>query len=246
MGFASGSRTPAPTMALVALVSEHYGRGVADAVGAGADAVLLAGKPNEKELAEAVAAAEEKACGLLTDDADGEKVSQSSKAGLDFLAVGTGSPASALQQQDVGIVLHLTGEFTDIQLRTVEPLSVEALYVDGGAGAITIQRQMELQRLTGLTRKPLMLKLPADTGQEDLLSLREASAALAVIDTKERNALEELRRLRGIVDALPPRKPPAREESPGVLVPQAAPEAPSEDDEAEGSARKATIRRQSP
>lgn len=247
MGFGSSSRTPAPTMALVALVSEHYAQGVADAVAAGADALLLAGKPNDSELAEAVAAAEETACGLLTNEADVEKLAQLSQAGLDFLAVGTGSPASALQQQDLGIVLHLTGEFTDIQLRTIDALSVEALYADNGSAPMTIQRQMELQRLTGLTRKPLLLRLPAATEEEDLLCLREASAPLVVIDMQERNALDELRRLRGVVDALPPRKPPAREDSPGVLVPQAVAQAPSEDDdEREGTARMTPIRRRSP
>ena len=231
-------------MALVALVSEHHAQGVSDAVAAGADALLLAGKLNEKELAETVAAAEETACGLLTNDADAKEIAQLSEAGLDFLAVGTGSPASVLQQQELGIVLQLTGDFTDIQLRTIEALSVEALYADNGSAVITIQRQMEVQRLTGLTRKPLMLKLPADTGQETLLCLREASAALAVIDMKDRNALDELRRLRGVVDELPARKPPAREDSPGVFVPQAIAQAPSEDDdEAEDTARKRPLRR---
>ncbi len=247
IGFGSSSRKKSPTMALVALVSEHHGRSVADAVAAGADAVLLAGKLNDKELAEAVAAAEENACGLLSNEADGEKLAQSGKAGVDFLVLGTESPASALHQQDIGFVLQMTGEFTDIQLRTIEALSVEALYADNGSAAMTIKRQMELQRLTGLTRKPLLLKLPADTGEETLLCLRESSALLAVIDMKDGNALDELRRLRGVVDALPARKPPTREESPGVLVPQTVSGGPTEDDEeTEGSARKTLIQRRTP
>ncbi len=246
-GFASTARRPAPTMVLVGLVSEHWPRTVADAVAAGADALFLTGHPKEKELAEAVSAAEERACGLLTDEADTETIAQLGKAGLDFIAVGTEAPASALQQQDIGFVLYLNGEFTDVQLRTIEALSIEALYADYDSASLTIQRQMELQRLTGLTRKPLMLQVRPDISEEDILCLREAGVTLLALDLKEHNALDELRRLRGVVDALPPRKQPVRDESPTALVPQAVAATPSEDDdEVESDALKTPTRHPRP
>lgn len=212
LGFGAGSRKTTPTMLLVALVGEHWARGVAEAVAAGADALVLAGRPSEKELAEAVSAAQGRPCGLLEPEAHAGQPAQLRSAGLDFLVLGPQAPASALLDEELTFLFRLREELTDAQLRTLEALPVDALYLEREAGPATIWRQMELQRISGLARKPLLLQVRPDADQPELLSLREAGAVLIALDLKERSTTDALRRLRGVIDALPRRRPRRRKE----------------------------------
>lgn len=232
MGFASGPRKPPPTMLLVALVGERWAQRVGDAVTAGADAFLLTGQPSEKELAEAVSAADGRPCGLLA-SADGEQPSRLRQAGLDFLVLEPQAPASALMDEKLTLLLHLRDELTDTQLRTLDALPLHAVYVERESAALTIWRQMELQRISGLARRPLMLQAQLDAQQQDLLSLREAGVALATVDLRERGAADALRRLRGVIDALPRRRALRRGERPEVTLPRAVGQAEEEEEEAE-------------
>jgi hypothetical protein len=206
LGFVSGSGKPPATMLIVALVGEHWARGVGEAAGAGADVVLLTGQAGEKEVAEAISAAEGLPCGLLTLEADAEQLSRLREAGLDFFVLGPQAPASILQDDEGCFLLQLGEELTDAQLRTLGALPLEALYVDLGAAPLTIRRQMQLQRISGLARKPLLLPVRPDAQQGDLLSLREADVVLVAVDLAERGAADAIRRLRGVIEALPPRR----------------------------------------
>ncbi|OGO50796.1 MAG: hypothetical protein A2148_03715 [Chloroflexi bacterium RBG_16_68_14] len=212
LGFGAGSRKTTPTMLLVALVGEHWARGATDAAAAGADALLLTGRPGDKELAEAISAAQGRPCGLLEPETHAGQPAQLRSAGLDFLVLGPQAPASALLEEKLGFLFHLREELTDAQLRTLEALPVDALYLERELSPPTIWRQMELQRISGLARKPLLLQMRPDAEQQELLSLREAGVALIALDLKERSATDALRRLRGVIDALPRRRPRHRKE----------------------------------
>ena len=233
MGFGSAPSTRPPTILLVGLVSERWARTVADATAAGADLFLLTGQPNKKELKEAVSAAEERPCGLLTPQPGTEEVAQLRQAGLDFVVLAPEASAATLQDQELAVLLHVNDEITDIELRTIDPLPLDALYLEPNAAPLTIQRQMELQRISGMARKPLLLQVPPDTEQQDLLCLRDAGVALAALDLKERAGLDALRRLRGVIDALPSRRRPGRDERPEVTIPRAAATEPAEEAEEE-------------
>jgi hypothetical protein len=231
LGFGRGPTQRAPTMLLAALVSEHWARGVADAVAGGADLVRLAGRPNEKELAEAVAAANGKSCGLVAGQSEAADASKLHEAGLDFVVVEPQAPAKTLFNEDLGLVLHVKDDLTDIQLRTIEPLPFEAIYLERDASPLSIMHQMELQRVSGLARKPLLMAVRPDVEQDDLLCLRDAGAVLVVLDLKERGAGEALARLRGVIDALPPRRKPRREDRDEVTLPGAAHGSDSDDED---------------
>src|SRR3990170_4291672 len=112
-------------------------------------------------------------------------VADAAAAGADSLVLEPEAPASALLDEDVTLLLRLRQELTDVQLRTLDALPVSALYVEREAGPITIWRQMELQRISGLARKPLALRVQPDARQQDLLALREAGVALLTVDMKE-------------------------------------------------------------
>ncbi|MGB2694900.1 MAG: hypothetical protein WBD55_06885 [Dehalococcoidia bacterium] len=236
-GFGSAPRKSSPTMLLVALIGERWQKGVADAAVAGADAFVLTGKPGDGELASAIGAADVRPCGLLlTQPADGD-LERVCKAGVDFLIVAPDAPAATLTDDDLGTVLQVKDELSDIQLRVIEGLSLDAIYLEQQTGALTIRQQMDLQRISGLTRKPLLLHVRLNADQDDLLSLRDAGALLVGIDMKERDAIDALRRLRGVIDALPPHRKPRRDERQEVTLPRtAAREKAEEDEEGEGAA----------
>lgn len=227
MGFGNTSTKRASTMLLVALVSDKGASGVRDAVAAGADVALLAGAPGEKELADAVAAADGRPCGLVVEDTGGGALSDFREAGVDFLVSGPDSPAESLLDEELTVVFHLREDLTDVQLRTLDGMAVDAVYVDLEAvSSPTIRDQMALSRISGLTRKPLLLVVPPDAGREHLLSLRDAGVALLGLDLASRGAGDALRQLRSTIDALPLRERPRHGEGAEVTIPHAAGEMP--------------------
>ncbi len=232
LGFGASTPKKTATMLLVALVGEQWANGTGEAVSAGADAVLLTGTPGEKELAAAVAAADSRPCGLLDPQADAEAIAALRKAGLDFLTLGAEAPASALLDEKLALLLHLNEELTDIELRTLDSLSLEAIYLERSNGPLTIRRQMELRRVSGLARTPLLLAVQSDIEEQELLSLREAGVALVALDLRERGAADALRRLRGVIDGLPSRRS-RNDERGAVTIGQVASKEPEEEEEEE-------------
>jgi hypothetical protein len=232
MGFVPSAAKAPATMLLVAFAGERWKQTVADAVAAGADTVVLTNNPNDREIAEAIEAAGGRPCGVPAADVAADQIERLHAAGVDFLVLEPEAPASALLDEQLTFLLHLRQELTDVQLRALDALPVAALYVEGEPGPITIWRQMELQRVSGLARKPLVVRAQAPAGQQDLLTLREAGVALLAVDMKDRDAAATLRSLRAAIDALPRRRPGRRDEGPRVTIP-GAPSAPAAEEEEE-------------
>lgn len=225
LGFSTGRTKVPPTIVLVAVVPQRWKQTVTGA--ADADVVLLSGRPNDNELAEAVAAADGRPCGLLDPDASG--LAKLTGAGLGFAVLPLDTPASALQNHDLGVILRGSVDLTDVQLRTIDGLSIEALYLGQPPAVRTISDLLELRRLSGLARKPLLLHAPAAATQDDLLSLREAGAALLAVDM-ERGGPDELSRLREMINALPGRQR-RKGDRPDVTVPSTSQASDDEDDD---------------
>ena len=217
LGFGNTREKPPASMILVALAAKRWPQAASDAVAAGADALFLTGRPNEKEITEAIAAADGRPCGLLA--ADDAGLSALHGAGLDFLALSLDAPARLLQNEDSTFLLRVGTDLTDIQLRTIDALPVDALFLDADTAPLTISRQMEIQRVSGLARKTIMLPVASDCTQDDLLSLRESGVALLSVDMANQDATEALRHLRGLIDALPKRSRQRGQERPGVTLP---------------------------
>lgn len=222
IGFGSATRQAGPTMLLVALVSERWPQGTAEATAAGADVVFLTGRPGDKDIADAVSAANDHPCGALAPDIDAARLATLRQAGLDFVALDTHAPGSALNENDLGFVLHIRDDLTDIQLRTLESLHLDALYLETNASPLTIARLMDLRRVTGLARRPLLLPVRQDAGQDDLLALRESGVGLLAVDMKERGAADAVKRLRGVIDGLPKRRQSRDDTGREAMLPRAA------------------------
>ncbi|MCH8064932.1 MAG: hypothetical protein IIC90_03805 [Chloroflexi bacterium] len=92
---------------------------------------------------------------------------------------------------------------------------------------------MEIQRVSGLARKTIMLSVASDSTQDDLLSLRESGVALIAVDMANQDAKEALRHLRGLIDALPKRGRQRGRERLGVTLPTVSSHDHEEDDEDE-------------
>ncbi len=231
LGFGSGKAKRPATMLLVALAGKSWQDAATKAAAAGADALLFSGNPNKKELSDAIAAADGRPCGVMVaDDAD---IAALDGTGVDFVALSDGAPAATLQQDGLSFVLRLRDDLTDIQLRTVEPLNVAAVYVEATGSPLTVARQMEIQRVAGLVRKPVLRAAPADPSQEDLMAQREAGVSLLGVDMAGGGAAQQLEQLRGVIDKLPRRDKQRGEEHAGVSLPTATSVGHDHDDDGE-------------
>jgi hypothetical protein len=206
MGFGATARKARSSMVLVAIVGEHWPRGAGEAVDAGADAVLLTGRPGENDVKETVSATQDKPCGLIAGDASAEQLDHLREIGADFAVLSPNAPAASTVDQKLSLIFHMRDDLTDIQLRTIEGLPIEAIYLDREIAPLTIMRIVELQRVAGLSRKPLLVQVAPDIAKQDLVALRDAGVALAGIDMKERDATDALRTLREVMDAMPHRR----------------------------------------
>ncbi len=217
MGFGAAARKPQASMLLVAIVGDHWSRAVSDAAAAGADVLMLQGKPGDRDVSDAVEAAGERPCGVMLSDTSLEALPRLRESKVDFIVVGASAPAAALNEGELAVVLHLREDLTDMQLRSLEAWSIDAIFLDREIMPATILRLLEVQRVSGLARKPLIVELPGETKQDDLLALREAGVALLAIDMKDRSAIDSLKRLRATVDGLPRQKPRKDDKREAVL-----------------------------
>lgn len=230
MGFGASARKHLPTLLLVALAGDRWARATAEAIDAGADVLLLTGQPGDKEIEETVAAAKGHPCGLLAPDASAEQLQRLQEAGLDFALIGPSAPAAAIADEKLTLAYHLRDDLTDIQLRALDAMPFVVIYIDRDAAPTTVMRLIELQRIAGLARKPLLIQIAPESGKEELTALRDAGGALVAIDMKERNAPETLRKLRATIDGLP-RRPMRRDERPNVALSRGGGAAEEEEDD---------------
>lgn len=217
LGFASARTKAAPSMIIVAQINAGWKAAASDAIAAGASVILLSGSPQEADVKSAAAAAADNPCGLIANDT--AKLDALSKNGIDFVVLDSEAPASALQTEDLTFLLNVNEDISDIQLRTIDSLPVEALVLDTPPATFTIGRQMELQRMTGLARRPMLMSPAADVSRDDLLSLRDSGVMLLAVDMSASGAAGTVAQLAKLVEALPPRRSRPRGEKGEVSLP---------------------------
>ncbi len=181
LGFGAAGRARTSTMLLVAVAAGRWAERAQQAASGGADALILAlgeGAPKEGDVREAVGAAGEMPCGVQLDHADPEVIEGMRQAGVDFVVFeAERTAAAALLNETLGYVLHLRDEISDVYLRTLEPLPLDAIFLPSREGPLTVRAQMELQRVAGLARTPLIMTVPPSTGPAELQCLRDVSVA---------------------------------------------------------------------
>lgn len=215
LGFGAARAASEPTMVLAALTGDP---GAApDLARRGADAVVVdlrksGGSPKPAPASEAAVGA------LIAAKSEGES-SACEQAGYDFVVFDPDSAAAtALLEEAVGYVLAMPKDLSDADARALEGLALDAIDVGQIDGALTVRRQLDLRRVHGLTRKPLMARVRADVSVAELQALRDTNVVVVAADSAD--AVEKLRKT---IDALPPRRRRKDgEERPMPLVPQAA------------------------
>ena len=163
---------------------------------------------------------------------DAREVEKSIKAGVDFIIL----PASGEvlpSDEKIGKILQVEAAITDILLRTVSALPVDAVLLkeEENGLALTWKRLMLIHRFSGLAGKPLLIEvLPAVTDTE-LQQIWEAGVSGVIVKTDAEQAEAVALNLRNIIDKLTfPSK--RKQEKSMAIVPhiESAPEQPKEDD----------------
>ena len=119
---------------------------------------------------------------------------------------------------------HLPNQPEELFLRSLAPLSFEALYLAETPSPLTVAGQIGLSRVAALTGKPLLTPAPGDASKDDLRCLRSVGVSCLITDVKGVAALKET------VKSLPPRRG-KREDRAVVSLPHSAVAAHDDDDD---------------
>lgn len=209
MGFSlGGNRAKSPGMlATVILDGLDHDAAVA-ASRLGADILLLneGDLDGDAEKIRAITSAAAVPCGLRLRKPAAHATASAHGLGLDYLRIEDDeAPASLLLDEDAGFVLAVDKDASDTFLRTLDSMSVDALDAGKVDVPFTLRQQLELRRLSGFSRKPLVIRADDPLSSEDLECLRDAGVA-AVMIPADGDLDERLNGLRRSIEAMRPRR----------------------------------------
>jgi hypothetical protein len=187
------------------------GNGMTESVSA-ADAVIVT---------RAKAAVEGSVWGVWLKKGDLAEADKASDAGADFVVLPTTGPVIPPDRK-VGRILLVSPSITDILLRTVNDLPVDAVLLSDDkedSAEITWQRLMLFQRFAGIVQKPVLVPVPISATAAEIQLVWETGVSGVLVETKEPSDAAALPALREKIDSLqiPSRK---RKEKPSAVLPQ--------------------------
>lgn len=214
LGFGSMRATSEPTMLLAAAAKDSQTAG--ELSGRGADVIIMEGVSGSPPGA---AAAGGVVFGARIEAKADHEAQACKDAGYDFVIFDPDrAAATALLEENIGYVLTAPRDMTDAELRTLESFQLDAIDIGQIDGSMTVRQQIELRRIYGMTRKPLMAAVRAGISATSLQALRDTNVVVAIAE--DAGAVEHLRKT---IDALPPRaRRKDGEDRPVPLVPQSA------------------------
>lgn len=208
MGFVTSRATPDATMVLAAQAKDA--NAAADMAAKGADVVIVEAGGSQTKAPDAA----EAICGARCNGSGDAKALR--EGGFDFMIFDPDKTASTdVLDEEIGYVMKLPGDISEVELRAVETFQLDAIDVGKVDAALTVRKQIDLRRITALTRKPLMAGVPADISTGQLQALRDTNVTVVVAG--DAGAVEKLRKT---IDALPPRARPKGEDRPTPFVPR--------------------------
>lgn len=208
MGFAvSAGRAKNPALLVTLALDELSVERAKAAAEAGVDSILLTtgDLQDDTEALRALTAAVSVPCGLRV---DGQTASPAAAraAGLDYLRIEDDSaPATLLLDEETGYILAVDEDAPDTFLRILETMPFAALYAGTVRPALSIRRQIELRRLSGFSRKPLIVQVKDQMQPGDLEALRDSGVAALLLEASDRDA-ETIIALRRAIELVPPRQ----------------------------------------
>ena len=203
MGFAAAAASaPAPTLLCLVRLSAGEASKVGEAAGKGADAVIVDGIEAGK-LKSPAQAAGGASLGVGVPKATRQSVSSLRDAGADFVVVDVASAmAEALLEEKIGFVLAMEAAPDDSALRLLNDMGLDALLTPAPSGPLTLERLLQLRRVSALSRTPMLVEVAADVEASTLQALRESGVVGVIVDS---SSLGKLERLRERIASLPPR-----------------------------------------
>jgi len=166
-----------------------------------------------------------------------EEVDKAIETGADFAIL----PASGTilpSDKKIGKVLQINSSVTDVLLRTVNDLPLDAVLIGEDSesdGPITWQKLMLCRRFTGMLTKPVLVPIPPAVTATELQLIWEARVSGVIIDIKSTSDIAVLENLRKLINGL--QYPSLKKlEKLTPILPQAVakpekPEEPDEDDD---------------
>jgi hypothetical protein len=171
---------------VVRLAANESGK-AAEAAKAGADVVIVAGDPAKLKADGAI-------LGAALERTDRNAATAARGADVDFLLL---DPATALAEamldQKLGYVLQLNEPLDDTRTRLLGDLNLDAIIVPSPKAPVTLAQLLELRRVAGLARTPLLVQADAGIDASLLQVLRDSGAAGIVVDASAIGNLGELK-----------------------------------------------------
>jgi hypothetical protein len=163
---------------------------------------------------------------------DAEEVDKFIKAGADFIVLPANGEVLPPEKK-IGKILQIEASITDVLLRAVSSLPVDAVLIkeEDNAQGFTWKRLMLIHRFSSLAGKPLMVEVMPTVTENELQQIWEAGVSGIIIKTDAEQAEAVALNLRNIIDKLTfPSK--RKLEKNMAIVPhiENAPEQPKEDD----------------
>jgi len=208
MGFSlGGNRAKSPGMLVTVILDDLDQAAAAAAVKAGAETLLFdkADLDKDAEKIRALTASVDVPCGLRLTKPAAKAAAAARGLGLDYLRIDDDAPAALLLDEEEGFVFAVEEDASDTFLRTLDSMFVDALYVGEIEAPFTLRRQLELRRLSGFARKPLVVLAGNPLNSEDLECLRDAGVA-AVMIAAGGGLDKQLASLRASIEAMRPRR----------------------------------------
>ncbi len=198
LGFVTARSAAQATMVLAGLAPDAAG---AAALAQGGADVVIVGTPDAPARPEPPGDIGQAIAGAWVAGTGDDEAKRLREAGYDFVVFDPDrSSAAALLDDSVGYVLRLPGDLSDVEVRALDGFRLDAIDVGTIGGLLTVRRQIDLQRLHTLTRKPLMATVRADIAPSELRVLRDTNVTVVAAAGGDAVAA-----LRAAIDALPER-----------------------------------------
>ncbi len=160
-----------------------------------------------------------------------DKIEAILKAGADFIILPAES-AVISGDRKIGKVLEVGESITDILLRAVNELPVDAVLLAENGGDLTWHKLMVYERFAGLVTKPVLVQASAGSTAEELQMVWQTGVSGIVVEVGEGVDADILAGLHDKIDGLefPSRK---RRDKVQATLPHVAPPAEKEEDDEE-------------
>jgi len=175
--------------------------------------------------------------GFAAEKISSEEVDKAVKAGADFIILPADEEVLT-PDNNTGKVLRLDTSVSDILLRAVNELPLDAILVTGDnetETAITWRKLMQFRRFSGLVSKPVLVFIPLEVSSAELQLIWEMGISGVVASVKTASDVNLLNNVREMINGLQHPSPKKKERLipflPQGSTPTAKPEEPDEDDD---------------